>query len=104
MKILSKMGISTLRSYRGAQIFEGLGLDTEFIEKYFPKKELEYSPYVPILRKYGITESEEETLVPVPAFHQYAEKQMSLCNAIWYMNDHGTSFYMTADLLDNLKV
>jgi len=35
LKILSKMGISTLRSYRGAQIFEALGLDNELIEKYF---------------------------------------------------------------------
>ena len=35
LKILSKMGISTLRSYRGAQIFEALGLNDEFIEKYF---------------------------------------------------------------------
>lgn len=35
LKILSKMGISTLRSYRGAQIFEALGLADEFINKYF---------------------------------------------------------------------
>ncbi|MDD5505594.1 MAG: glutamate synthase large subunit [Candidatus Omnitrophica bacterium] len=35
LKILSKMGISALRSYRGAQIFEALGLDSEFVEKYF---------------------------------------------------------------------
>ncbi|MBN1384362.1 MAG: glutamate synthase large subunit [Elusimicrobia bacterium] len=35
LKILSKMGISTLRSYRGAQIFEALGLEYEFINKYF---------------------------------------------------------------------
>lgn len=35
LKILSKMGISTLRSYRGAQIFEALGLNNELIEKYF---------------------------------------------------------------------
>jgi glutamate synthase (NADPH) large chain len=35
LKILSKMGISTLRSYRGAQIFEALGLDNDFIDKYF---------------------------------------------------------------------
>ena len=35
LKILSKMGISTLRSYRGAQIFEALGLGTVFIDKYF---------------------------------------------------------------------
>jgi len=35
LKILSKMGISTLGSYRGAQIFEALGLSADFIEKYF---------------------------------------------------------------------
>jgi glutamate synthase domain-containing protein 2/glutamate synthase domain-containing protein 1/glutamate synthase domain-containing protein 3 len=35
LKILSKMGISTLRSYRGAQIFEALGLDDDFISRYF---------------------------------------------------------------------
>ncbi|MDD2654031.1 MAG: glutamate synthase large subunit [Candidatus Omnitrophica bacterium] len=35
LKILSKMGISTLRSYRGAQIFEALGLNNELVYKYF---------------------------------------------------------------------
>ena len=35
LKILSKMGISTLRSYRGAQIYEALGISEEVIEKYF---------------------------------------------------------------------
>ncbi len=34
-KIFSKMGISTLQSYCGAQIFEALGLDSEIVEKYF---------------------------------------------------------------------
>ena len=35
LKILSKMGISTLQSYRGAQIFEALGLNAEVIERCF---------------------------------------------------------------------
>ncbi|NCF68192.1 MAG: glutamate synthase large subunit [Chloroflexi bacterium] len=35
IKILSKMGISTIHSYRGAQIFEALGLNNAVIEKYF---------------------------------------------------------------------
>lgn len=35
LKILSKMGISTLRSYRGAQIFEAVGLSREVIERCF---------------------------------------------------------------------
>lgn len=35
MKVMSKMGISTVRSYHGAQIFEALGLNSDFIKKYF---------------------------------------------------------------------
>ena len=35
IKILSKMGISTIQSYRGAQIFEALGLHKEVVDKYF---------------------------------------------------------------------
>ena len=34
-KIMSKMGISTFQSYCGAQIFEAIGLNSEFIEDYF---------------------------------------------------------------------
>ncbi len=35
LKILSKMGISTLRGYHGAQIFEALGLNERIVNKYF---------------------------------------------------------------------
>jgi len=35
LKVLSKMGTSTLRSYRGSQIFEAVGLGRELIENYF---------------------------------------------------------------------
>ncbi len=34
-KVLSKMGISTLRSYRGAKIFEAVGLSDELLRTYF---------------------------------------------------------------------
>ena len=34
-KILSKMGISTVQSYRGAQIFEAIGISSAVIEEYF---------------------------------------------------------------------
>lgn len=36
LKIMSKMGISTIRSYRGGQVFEAVGLNTKLIDKYFP--------------------------------------------------------------------
>ena len=35
LKVMSKMGISTYQSYCGAQIFDAVGLSSEFIEKYF---------------------------------------------------------------------
>ncbi|WP_030972785.1 MULTISPECIES: glutamate synthase large subunit [unclassified Streptomyces] len=35
LKVMSKMGISTVASYRGAQVFEAVGLDEAFVAKYF---------------------------------------------------------------------
>jgi glutamate synthase (ferredoxin) len=35
VKVISKMGISTVQSYQGAQVFEALGLSQDFIDEYF---------------------------------------------------------------------
>ncbi len=35
LKVMSKMGISTLQSYCGAQIFEAIGLESRFVDRYF---------------------------------------------------------------------
>lgn len=35
LKVMSKMGISTVESYQGAQIFEAVGLNTAFVNEYF---------------------------------------------------------------------
>ena len=35
LKTMSKMGISTMESYQGAQIFEAVGLDSDFVAEYF---------------------------------------------------------------------
>jgi glutamate synthase (ferredoxin) len=35
LKVMSKMGISTLQSYCGAQIFEAIGLEPGFVDRYF---------------------------------------------------------------------
>ena len=35
LKVMSKMGISTLQSYCGAQIFEAIGLESKFVDRYF---------------------------------------------------------------------
>ncbi len=36
LKVMSKMGISTLASYQGAQIFEAIGLGASIVDRYFP--------------------------------------------------------------------
>ena len=35
VKVISKMGISTIQSYHGAQVFEALGLSQDFVDEYF---------------------------------------------------------------------
>jgi glutamate synthase (ferredoxin) len=35
VKVIAKMGISTIQSYRGAQVFEAIGLDHSVVNKYF---------------------------------------------------------------------
>jgi hypothetical protein len=37
LKVMSKMGISTQHSYRGAQIFEAIGLNSEFVDEFFTR-------------------------------------------------------------------
>ncbi len=67
LKILSKMGISRLQSYRGAQIFEALGLGSELIERYFPGT-------VSRIGGAGLKEISKETLLRhEAAFCQYDE-------------------------------
>src|SRR5207237_5003817 len=55
LKIMSKMGISTLQSYRGAQIFEAVGLKRELVDRY-----LTWTPSR--IGGIGIDELETETL------------------------------------------
>ena len=36
LKVMNKIGISTLNSYRGSQLFECIGINTQVVDKYFP--------------------------------------------------------------------
>jgi glutamate synthase (ferredoxin) len=56
VKVMSKMGISTIQSYRGAQIFEAVGLAEEFVDRYFTKT-------VSRIGGVGITEIAQEALL-----------------------------------------
>jgi glutamate synthase (ferredoxin) len=55
VKTMAKMGISTIQSYRGAQIFEAVGLGRQVIERYFTRTSSR-------IEGIGITEIAEEVL------------------------------------------
>ena len=57
LKIMSKMGISTLRSYRSSQIFEAIGIHEEVIDRYF-------AGTVSRIGGIGLEEIAEEVLIP----------------------------------------
>jgi len=57
LKIMSKMGICTLRSYRSSQIFEAVGVHTDVIDKYF-------AGTVTRIGGIGMSEIAEEVLIP----------------------------------------
>ena len=55
LKVMAKMGISTVESYQGAQIFEAVGLDSDFVAEYFEGTEARTEGI-------GIEEIEEDLL------------------------------------------
>jgi len=57
LKIMSKMGISTLRSYRSSQIFEAVGINPDVIKKYFKGT-------ISRIGGIGMGEIAEEVLIP----------------------------------------
>lgn len=56
LKIFSKMGVSTLQSYQGAQIFEALGINSDVIDNYF-------TGTISRIEGIGLDEIAEETLL-----------------------------------------
>jgi len=84
LKIMSKMGISTLRSYRGAQIFEAVGLSREFIDKYFPWTASRISGI-------GLEEVAKEALQRANAANSMAKQRQLAC----ILPTSGQYFYRT---------
>lgn len=82
LKILSKMGISTLRSYRAAQIFEAVGISNDVINKYF------YGTASRI-GGIGMNEIAKEVLIPYRrAFHPEALHN-GLTEGVYYFRKNG---------------
>ena len=68
-KIMSKMGISTIRSYRGAKIFESIGLSEDLLRRYFGTE-------VSTIGGIGLKEIARDAI----RLHEEAKKQTMLQN------------------------
>jgi glutamate synthase (NADPH) large chain len=78
LKIMSKMGISTLSSYQGAQIFEAIGVDQVVVDKYF-------TGTASRIRGVGLREIAEEALVRHErAFGARAEARLDVGGHVHY--------------------
>ncbi len=74
VKVMSKMGISTLQSYRGAQIFEAIGLDEKFVDAYFTNTPSRISGI-------GFDEIAQETITRHR--HAFPERQVRPADLDW---------------------
>ena len=81
LKIMSKMGISTLRSYHGAQIFECLGISSDITERYF-------CGTASNIGGIGLDEIAEEILIP----HRMAFTS-TITDTIYPVANHGHYSY-----------
>jgi glutamate synthase (NADPH/NADH) large chain len=73
LKILSKMGISTLRSYRSAQIFEALGIHEDVIDRYF-------NGTVSRISGLRINEIAREAMIPHSEAYSISPKNIMILN------------------------
>jgi glutamate synthase domain-containing protein 2/glutamate synthase domain-containing protein 1/glutamate synthase domain-containing protein 3 len=90
IKTMAKMGISTVASYRGAQIFEAVGLNSEVIDKYFTRtaSRVEGIGLDIITREvkmrhdhgFGTRETEDTTLDPGGVYQWRADGEKHLFN------------------------
>jgi glutamate synthase (NADPH/NADH) large chain len=82
LKIMSKMGISTLRSYRSSQIFEAIGIHPDFINRYF-------AGTVSRIGGIGMEEIAEEVLIPHRKAYTIEQQPEILTEGVYNFRKHG---------------
>ncbi|MDE1170496.1 MAG: glutamate synthase large subunit [Verrucomicrobium sp.] len=94
LKIMSKMGISTLESYHGAQVFQAIGIDRAVAAEYF-------SGVSTPLSGIGLKEIAQETLARHHA--GFAEENPKLADAGYYrFRRDGEAHAVTPQVIQNL--
>ena len=79
LKVMSKMGISTYQSYCGAQIFDAVGLSTDFIEKYLHRHRLDHRRHRPEGNRRGMRAPPPRRLWRQSDLSQHAGCRRRLC-------------------------
>ncbi|MGD0341079.1 MAG: glutamate synthase large subunit [Bacteroidales bacterium] len=82
LKIMSKMGISTLRSYRSSQIFEAVGIHPDVINRYF-------AGTISRIGGIGMGEIAEEVLVPHRKAFLEEQQPEILTEGVYSYRKHG---------------
>lgn len=82
LKIMSKMGICTLRSYRSSQIFEAVGVHPDVIDKYF-------AGTVSRIGGIGMSEIAEEVLIPHRKAFVVEQQPDMLTEGVFSYRKHG---------------
>jgi glutamate synthase (NADPH/NADH) large chain len=82
LKIMSKMGISTLRSYRSSQIFEAVGVHKDVIDKYF-------AGTITRIGGIGMAEIAEEVLIPHRKAFNDGQQPEILTEGVYSYRKHG---------------
>lgn len=96
MKIMSKMGISTLRSYRSSQIFEAIGIHPEIIDKYFKGT-------VSRIGGIGLGEITEEILIPHRKAFMEKKPPIMLIEGLYSYRKHGEIHAWNPDTISLLQ-
>ncbi|MGB7431256.1 MAG: glutamate synthase large subunit, partial [Ahrensia sp.] len=98
LKVMSKMGISTYQSYCGAQIFDAVGLSTEFVKTYF-------TGTATTIEGVGLAEVSEETVRRhIAAFSDDPVLRTSLdIGGEYALRMRGEDHAWTADAVANLQ-
>ena len=82
LKIMSKMGISTLRSYRSSQIFEAIGIHPDVIDRYF-------AGTISRIGGIGMSEIAEEVLIPHRKAFLVEQQPEILTEGVYSYRKHG---------------
>ena len=96
-KVFAKMGISTIQSYRGAQIFEAVGLNPSFVDRYFTGTSTR-------IQGLGMEDIEREARMRIEnAFMETTTDQTLLVGGDYFWRRHGEAHQYTPTSIETLQ-